>query len=142
MLAGCDIGYLARGAYEEGRLLWHRKPISEVLARADLAAETRAKLETVLAVRKFAADRLGLNVGGAYRTVPRWTQGAIVWMVMAAPRDLAHALHLVVSDCRRGAVSRLLQSRHAPRPRPPTGSARLRYSRPPGRRIFQPRLLQ
>jgi len=65
MVAGCDIGYLTRGAYEEGRLLWHRKPITEVLTRADLAAKTRANLETVLAVRQFAADRLGLNVCGA-----------------------------------------------------------------------------
>jgi predicted aminopeptidase len=86
MVAGCDIGYLTRGAYEEGRLLWHRKPISEVLTRADLAAKTRANLETVLAVRKFAADRLGLNVGGAYRTVTQVDSGAIVWIVMAAPR--------------------------------------------------------
>jgi predicted aminopeptidase len=86
ILAGCDIGYLTRAAYEGGRLLWHRKPISQVLSRPNLAEDTRAKLETVLAVRKFAADRLGLNVGGAYRTVTQVDSGAIVWIVMAAPR--------------------------------------------------------
>ena len=86
MLGGCDIGYLTRAAYEEGRLLWHRKPISQVLTRPDLAADTRTKLETVLAVRKFAADRLELNVGGAYKTVTQVDSGAIVWIVMAAPR--------------------------------------------------------
>ncbi|MBI3760160.1 MAG: aminopeptidase, partial [Deltaproteobacteria bacterium] len=68
MLGGCDIGYLAHAAYEQGRLLWHREPISKVLARPTLAPDTRAKLETVLAVRKFAAERLGLNVGHAYET--------------------------------------------------------------------------
>ncbi len=86
LLGGCDIGYLTRAAYEEGRLLWHRKPISEVLTRPKLAEDTRAKLETVLAVRKFAAERLGLNVGGAYKSVTQVDSGAIVWIVMAAPR--------------------------------------------------------
>jgi predicted aminopeptidase len=86
LLGGCDLGYLTHAAYEEGRLLWHRQPISDVLTRSDLAAETRAKLETVLAVRKFAADRLGLNVGGAYKTLTQVDSGAIVWIVMAAPR--------------------------------------------------------
>jgi predicted aminopeptidase len=86
ILSGCDIGYLTRAAYEGGRLLWHRKPISQVLARPNLPEDTRAKLETVLAVRKFAADRLGLNVGGAYQTVTQVDSRAIVWIVMAAPR--------------------------------------------------------
>jgi predicted aminopeptidase len=86
VLGGCDIGYLTRAAYEEGRLLWHRKPISQVLARPELPADVRAKLETVLTVRKFAADQLGLNVGGAYQTVTEVDSGAVVWVVMAAPR--------------------------------------------------------
>ena len=86
LLGGCDIGYLTRAAYEEGRLLWRRQPISDVLTRPELAADTRAKLETVLAVREFAADRLGLNVGGAYKTVSQVDAGAIVWIEMAAPR--------------------------------------------------------
>ena len=87
ILAGCDVSYLTRAAYEEGRLLWRRKPITQELAQPDLAADTRAKLETVLAVRKYAANELGLNVGGAYQSVTPVDQGAIVWVVMAAPRD-------------------------------------------------------
>jgi predicted aminopeptidase len=86
LLGGCDIGYLTHAAYEEGRLLYHRQPISEVLKRSDLTADARAKLETVLAVRKFAADRLGENVGGAYKTLTQVDSGAIAWIVMAAPR--------------------------------------------------------
>lgn len=86
MLAGCDIGYLTRAAYEGGRLLWHRQSITQVLTRTDLPEDTRAKLQTVLAVRKFAADRLGLKVGGAYQTVTQVDRRAIVWIVMAAPR--------------------------------------------------------
>ncbi|HUY18208.1 MAG TPA: aminopeptidase [Candidatus Binataceae bacterium] len=86
-VSGCELGYITRGAYEEMRLLWNRKPIDEVLARSDLPADTRAKLKTVLEVRDFARDRLGLKVGGAYRTVSEVDRGAVVWVVMAAPRD-------------------------------------------------------
>jgi len=86
-LAGCEIDYLARGAYQETRLLWHRRPISGELAKADLAPDVRAKLEMVLQVRSFARDRLGLNVGGAYSSITPVDEGAITWVVMAAPKD-------------------------------------------------------
>ncbi|HLX04410.1 MAG TPA: aminopeptidase [Candidatus Binatus sp.] len=84
LLSGC---YFTRAAYVEGRILWKRKPIDDVLARKDLPADIRTKLETVLAVRKFAADQLGENVGGAYETIAPVDQSAIVYVVMAAPRD-------------------------------------------------------
>ncbi|MFZ2060379.1 MAG: aminopeptidase [Candidatus Binatus sp.] len=84
LLSGC---YFTRAAYVEGRILWKRKPIDDVLARKDLSPDIRAKLETVLAVRKFAADQLGENVGGAYETIAPVDQSAIVYVVMAAPRD-------------------------------------------------------
>jgi predicted aminopeptidase len=87
MLPGCEAGYIARAAYEEGCLLWRRKPIDTVLARGDLPPEVRARLETVLKVREFARDRLGLNVGDAYTSVAEVDKGAIAWVVMAAPRD-------------------------------------------------------
>lgn len=86
-LSGCYVGYLARAAYEEGRILWQRKPIDDALARKDLSEDVRAKLETVLAVRKFAAERLDLNVGGAYRSFAPVDQRAVIHVVMAAPRD-------------------------------------------------------
>jgi predicted aminopeptidase len=84
LLSGC---YIARAAYEEGRVLWNRKPIDDVLARKDLPADTREKLETVLAVRKFADEQLGENVGGAYETIAPVDKSAVVYVVMAAPRD-------------------------------------------------------
>ena len=84
LLSGC---YITHGAYEEARILWNRKPIDDVLARKDLAPDVRVKLETVLAVRKFAADQLGENVGGAYESIAPVDQNAIVYVVMAAPRD-------------------------------------------------------
>jgi|HubBroStandDraft_6_1064221.scaffolds.fasta_scaffold205147_2 predicted aminopeptidase len=84
LLSGC---YFARAAYVEGRILWNRKPIDDVLARKDLSPDVRTKLETVLAVRKFADEKLGENVGGAYSSIAPVDQNAIVYVVMAAPRD-------------------------------------------------------
>jgi predicted aminopeptidase len=85
---GCGVGYIMRGAYEEARLLWNRRPISAELASDQpLSPQLRTKLETVLSVREFAASRLGLNTGGAYLTVTQVDRAAIVHVVMAAPRD-------------------------------------------------------
>ncbi len=87
LLAGCNIGYITRGAYEEARILWNRKPIPQVIANPELAPEVRNRLETVLAVRDFARDHLGLKVGGAYTSVSPVDKSAIVYVVMAAQRD-------------------------------------------------------
>src|SRR5260370_2962359 len=84
LLGGC---YIGRAAYEESGIPWHRTPIDDALARKDLPEDTRAKLETVLAVRKFASEQLGENVGGAYKSVAPVDKGAVVHVVMAAPRD-------------------------------------------------------
>jgi predicted aminopeptidase len=84
MLAGC---YLTRGAYEEARILWNRRPIAQVIANPELDPEVRARLQTVLAVRDFARDHLGLKTGGAYTAISPVDSGAIVYVVMAAPRD-------------------------------------------------------
>jgi predicted aminopeptidase len=87
LLAGCDMRYFAHAACEEGLLLWNRKPIAQVLQKPDLPPALRGRLKTVLEVRKFAADDLGLRVGGAYETVTSADENAVVWVVMAAPRD-------------------------------------------------------
>jgi predicted aminopeptidase len=86
-LCGCDISYLAHGACAEVRLLWNRRPIEQVLHNPDLKPQTRSKLEMVLQVRRFAADRLGENVGGAYKSVTPVEQWAITWVLMAAQPD-------------------------------------------------------
>jgi predicted aminopeptidase len=86
-LAGCSISYIARAGYEEARILWNRKPISTELASPDLPPELRAKFETVLKVRQFASEQLGLDVGGAYESFSQVEESAVVHVVMAAPRD-------------------------------------------------------
>lgn len=88
MFSGCSgVAYVVRAAYEEGRILWNRKPIDDALADPNLTASTREKLATVLQVREFAEDKLGLSVGGAYSTISPVDRGAVVYVVMAARRD-------------------------------------------------------
>jgi predicted aminopeptidase len=86
-LCGCDISYLAHGACAEVRLLWNRRPIEQVLQNPDLKPQTRSKLEMVLQVRRFAAERLDENVGGAYESVTPVERWAITWVLMAAQPD-------------------------------------------------------
>jgi predicted aminopeptidase len=86
-LAGCDVSYLAHSACSEIRLLWNRRPIERVLERKDIEPQVRSNLEMVLEVRRFASQRLGLNVGGAYSTVTPVDQSAVTWILMAAEPD-------------------------------------------------------
>jgi predicted aminopeptidase len=87
LLAACTPGYVLRAAYEEGRILWKREPIVEVLKRGDLPKAEREKLELVLDVRRFAAEELGFRVGGSYGSVSRLDHPAVVHVVTAARRD-------------------------------------------------------
>src|SRR6478672_11661965 len=65
-ISGCSPLYLMRAAYEEGKILWRREPIPDVIARPDTGPDTQEKLKLVLNVREFARDRLKLNVGGSF----------------------------------------------------------------------------
>jgi len=86
-LGGCGVGYMARAAYEEARILWRRQPIEDLLQRPSLTDTDKKKLELVLAVRKFADERLGFRVGGSYRSVSEVDSGAVVQLLVATPRD-------------------------------------------------------
>lgn len=86
LLAGCSPTYVVRAAWEEGRILWSREPIEEVLGRRGLSERDRNRLELVLEARRFAADDLGLAVGGAYGSLAQVDDQALVWVVSAAER--------------------------------------------------------
>jgi predicted aminopeptidase len=83
---GCSPAYVVRSAVEEARILWRRQPIEEVVARPGTDAETRRKLETLLAARRFARDALGLDVDGAYASVSEVPDGALLHVLSAAQR--------------------------------------------------------
>jgi predicted aminopeptidase len=88
---GCAVGYVTRAAYEEAKILWRRQPIERMLAEPGLSAAEEHKLRTVLEARTFAEERLGLRVGGSFRTVSRIDSGAVVQLLIAARRDRLEA---------------------------------------------------
>ncbi len=85
-LSGCTPEYYIRAAYEEGRILWRRKPISAMLAGDAIAPDVRRKLEMVLAVRDFAADRLRMNVGGSYAAYSYVDRRVLLHVLTAVPK--------------------------------------------------------
>ena len=87
LFGACTPGYLLRAAYEEGRILWKREPIEQVLKQPDLPKGEREKLELVLAVRRYAAEELGFRVGGSYTSISRVENPAVVHVVTASRRD-------------------------------------------------------
>jgi predicted aminopeptidase len=87
VLSACSPAYVLRAGYEEAKILWRREPITRVLQDPNLDAETRAKLELVLAVRDFARDTLALRVGGSYASFARVDADQAVHVVTAAYRD-------------------------------------------------------
>ena len=86
MLSGCSPIYFLRAAYEEGRILWRRQPITDFLATPDLHNDTKEKLTTVLAVRDYAQSVLNLNVAGSYASYSYVDRPDLTYVVIAAPQ--------------------------------------------------------
>ncbi|HEX6175014.1 MAG TPA: aminopeptidase [Candidatus Binatia bacterium] len=86
MLSGCSPIYFLRAAYEEGRILWRRQPITDFLATPDLHNDTKEKLTTVLAVRDYAQNVLSLNVAGSYASYSYVDRPDLTYVVIAAPQ--------------------------------------------------------
>ena len=79
--------YLARGAWEESKILWHRRPIRTLLADPATPPELRDKLKLVLDARAFAADSLGLNAKQSFTTFSQTGRDTLTLVVSAAYRD-------------------------------------------------------
>ncbi|HEY1231902.1 MAG TPA: aminopeptidase [Candidatus Binatia bacterium] len=85
ILPGCSPLYVLRAAYEEGKILWRREPITDFIDKDRGQPETQEKLKLVLAVRKYARDVLKFNVGGSYSSYSRVDRPDLTYIVMAAP---------------------------------------------------------
>lgn len=79
--------YLVRGAWEEGKILAHRRPITDLLADPATPAPLRAKLELVLAARAFAGDSLGLRARQSFTTFSQTGHDTLTLAISAAYRD-------------------------------------------------------
>jgi predicted aminopeptidase len=81
-LSGCYYGHLAAGQLEMNR---QREPIEQVLARDDLDATLRGRLEYAVRARDFAMAELGLPDNGSYRSYADLGRRYATWNLVAAP---------------------------------------------------------
>ncbi len=79
--------YLIRAGWEEGKILWHRRPITTMIADSSTSPAIRAKLRVVLAARTFAADSLGLAAKRSFTTYSRLPHDTLVLVLSGAYRD-------------------------------------------------------
>ncbi len=79
--------YLARAGWEEGKILWRRQPIPELVAVPGTPPAVRDKLRLVLEARDFAADSVQLDVGESFTTYSRLDRDTLVLLVSASRRD-------------------------------------------------------
>ena len=85
-----DGRWLLRAAWEEGRILVRRRPITDVAAAQTARAadvRTRGKLQLVLAARAFAADSLGLKAGRSFEYYTDIGRDTLLLLLTGARRD-------------------------------------------------------
>jgi predicted aminopeptidase len=79
--------YLVRAAWEEGRILAARRPITAVIADSATPEVTRHKLALVLAARAFAADSMGLDAKKSFTTFTQLRSDTLVLVLSGAYPD-------------------------------------------------------
>lgn len=79
--------YIARAAWEEGKILRARQPIAALVADPSVDAETRAKLALVLEAREYAVDSLALPAGEAFTQFTQLDRDTLVLVLSGARKD-------------------------------------------------------
>jgi predicted aminopeptidase len=83
----CSPVYVIKAGIAEARILRARQPIHEVINDSATDAATRGKLSFVLEARRFAADRLGIEVGDSYTMFTQLDRDTLALVVSAAHKD-------------------------------------------------------
>jgi predicted aminopeptidase len=79
--------YLARGAWEEGRILAGRRDIATLVRDSTIDGVTRAKLSLVLEARAYAVKRLGLEAKKSFTMYTELDTDTLVLVLTVAHRD-------------------------------------------------------
>lgn len=79
--------YLARGAWEEMRILAKRQPIERLVRDSTIDGATRAKLALVLEAREFAVKTLDLKAKKSFTTYTKLDSDTLVLVLTVAHRD-------------------------------------------------------
>jgi len=81
-----DVRFVVRGAYEQGRLMLRRRPLTEALADSTLPAAWRENMQLVIEARAFADTALGLTPGPSFTTFAEVGRDTLVLVLSAAPK--------------------------------------------------------
>ena len=87
LIVSADARYLARAAWEEGRILLRRQPITELVGDSTVPAELRQRLQLVVAARAFAIDSLKLAVGETYTSYVDVGRDTLLLVLSASRQD-------------------------------------------------------
>lgn len=79
--------YLARAAWEEGKILKHRRPITAIIGDSTTPPAVRQKLRLVLAARAFGADSIHLDAKQSFTTFTQLSSDTLVLVLSGAYRD-------------------------------------------------------
>lgn len=79
--------YLMRAAWEEGKILAHRRAIAEIIDDPSTPPAVAAKLRLVLAARAFAAESIGLEAKASFTTYSKLEHDTLVLVLSGAYRD-------------------------------------------------------
>ena len=85
-ICGCNFNYYWHLARGQSRVVYNRIPVQTLLARPDLAAQTRTQLELIQAILRYA-ESVGLKTDDQYTTFYDTGGDPISWNVSACPPD-------------------------------------------------------
>ena len=84
---GCSPIYVVKAGIAEINILKARRPIHRVINDTLTDPDTRAKLSYVMEARRFAASKLGIEVGDSYTMFTQLDRDTLALVVSAAPKD-------------------------------------------------------
>jgi predicted aminopeptidase len=79
--------YLLRAVWSEAGILARRRKIADIIADSATSAETRRKLQLVLAARTFASESIGLKAKQSFTTFSPLDRDTLVLVLSGAYRD-------------------------------------------------------
>lgn len=86
LTSGCQIPYLATGAYEQIKILNSRKPIEKVIENVATSDETKKKLKFTNQVKKFAKEQ-GLQCKGNFNTYVQLDRPYVSYLLIASKKN-------------------------------------------------------